>query len=144
MPSLLQRAPARSRSRRRSRAYPPLPPLPLPSALCSRPTPAPAPQLAALGGEGGSKAKQAALVTQLINLIIANLQLGKPAIQLTGKLMQLAATNKASMLPADLKCLANTVAFIRLRALKSEKARVKSAQGMACQKLAIACKKLGL
>ena len=66
-------------------------------------------------------------MTQLINLIIGNLQLGKAAIQLTGKLMQLAANNKAAMTPADLACLANTVKFIRLRAQKSEKARVKSA-----------------
>ena len=101
-------------------------------------------QLATLGGEGGSKPRQAALVTQLIDLIIANLQLGKAAIQLTGKLMQLAANNKTVMTPQDLACLANTVKFIRLRAQKSEKARVKSPQGMACQKLAIACKKLGL
>eukprot|EP00937_MAST-01D_sp_MAST-1D-sp2_P005489 g5489.t1 len=100
-------------------------------------------QLASLGGEGGSKSQQVLLVVELVNFVLASMQLSTGAIQLTGKLLQLVANNKQHLLPADQPFLANTVAMIRLRAAKAAKARVAGTQDKGFQKLAIACKKLG-
>ena len=102
-------------------------------------------QLAALGGEqGNNKHRQVSLVLQLLNVVLCAMQLSPGAMQLTGKLLQLVANNKASLLPQDTAYLGNTVAFIRQRATKAANARTEATQDKAFQKLAKACKKLGL
>ena len=56
-------------------------------------------QLSELGGEAGSKERQGTLVLDLVNRVVSNMKLNTQAVNITSKLIELAARNKVRAPP---------------------------------------------